>query len=180
MTDIKRRRGRKAPPSYPDAKEFLRRRREFLALLAKGALGAGVLGLMGCDSGGGDNVAYPGGVEGSLDSFDVVEDAVYPGGLADIPNPEDTWDSSGIAPEVPDVPDADDTYFVTDGMPPIPDDVTLEDVKDTQDWDGPAGVPPMPDTIDKDTCILPADVENDGFGPLPGEAPMPDTIDSEK
>ena len=100
MTEIRRRRGRKASPGYPDAKEFLRRRREFLALLAKGALGAGVFGLIGCDSGSGETLA---GVQRvPVDTYDTVEDVVYPGNM-DVPDPEETWDSGGIQPPPPDV-----------------------------------------------------------------------------
>jgi hypothetical protein len=145
VDDLKRTRGARSSTNYPDAKEFLRRRREFLALLAKGTLGIGVAGVLGCDPGGGgagDDAVLGGTDTRPQDSWttggvdmgpeepdltDTVDDARL-GGLPDLPDPPETWDLSGI-----------------DTGPAEPD---LEDAVDTHEWDGPAGVPPMPDTVD--------------------------------
>ncbi len=171
MSDLKRKPSKKAPPKYPAAREALSHRREFLALLAKGALGAGVLGLIGCD-GADDPYQIAGGLK-APDAVDIVDDAMsdvpVPGGIQ-APDTQ-TWDSGGVAP-LPDTQDVVEDKYQVAGDLPIPD------VHDTYDWDGPAGVPPLPDTVDKDTCTVPTDVEDD-FVPLPGEAPMPDVIEQE-
>ena len=150
MSELKRRRGARSAVRFPDAQEALKRRREFLALLGKAVLGAGVLGtgLLRCDSGGGAMV-MPDMIE---DAADVVEDAHI-------------WDSSGIAPPPPDTVDS----VGPDLKDVVPDEIHIQ---------GDLPRPPLPDTIQKDTCPYPEDVEGDGV-PLPGEAPMPDTIEHE-
>ena len=144
---MRRRRGTKALANYPDAKEFFRRRREFIALLSKGALGIGVVGVIGCDSASDDGWTIPGkdvqaeepkdtwttmGDDTRLrepDLSDTVDDARL-GGLPDLPDPPETWDLSGA-----------------DTGPAEPD---LKDTIDTHEWDGPAGVPRMPDSKDSE------------------------------
>ena len=156
MSDLKRRPSKKKTPRYPAAREALKHRREFLALLAKGALGVGVLGLgaAACDS---DGKPYE--IAGGLkapDTIDTIGDDVpVPGGI-----------------RAPDVVDVEETYY-TDGVIVPPKEVSSGE---THSWDT-AGV--MPDVVDKDSCTVPTDVEGD-FAPLPGEAPMPDTIDVEE
>jgi hypothetical protein len=170
MSDLKRRPSRKKTPRYPAAREALEHRREFLALLAKGALGAGMLGLIGCD-GANDPHNLGGVVVLPEDVVDVMDDVPVPGGIQ-APDTVDTqtWDSSGIQP-MPDVVDARDDWVAPGGPMPGPD---VTDIG--QDFI-PDGLPPMPDVVDKDSCTVPTDVEGDGFVPLPGEAPMPDTVD---
>ena len=154
MSELRRKRGARASAKYPDAKEFFRRRREFLALVTKGALGASMFGLIGCDS---DGKPYE--IAGGLkapDTIDTIGDDVpVPGGI-----------------RAPDVVDVEETYY-TDGVIVPPKEVSSGE---THSWDT-AGV--MPDVVDKDSCTVPTDVEGD-FAPLPGEAPMPDTIDVEE
>ncbi len=164
MSDLKRKPSKKKPPQYPAAREVLSHRRDFLALLAKGALGAGVLGLIGCD-GADDPYQIAGGLK-APDAVDIVDDA-----MADVPVPggiqaPDTqvWDSSGTAP-LPDTQTWD-----SGGIAPDVQDVSTDFIPD--------GLPPMPDVVDKDSCTVPNDVEDD-FVPLPGEAPMPDVIEQE-
>ncbi|MBM4370723.1 MAG: hypothetical protein FJ098_03670 [Deltaproteobacteria bacterium] len=162
---MKRRPGRRAPVPYMDAREFLRHRRDFLSLLGKGALGAGVLGLAACDSGSGE-----GG-----DSFQLMG-ALPPPDAADAVPDVPTFDSSGALPDLKDVTPGE-TGWVTDGIPSNPPE--LPDLKDVQSWEGPAGVPPLPDTVQletlqKDTCT-PGDAEGE-FPPLAGVPVMPDTL----
>ena len=173
MSDLKRRPSRKKTPRYPAAREALKHRREFLALLAKGALGVGVLGLgaAACDS---DGKPYE--IAGGLkapDTIDTIGDDVpVPGGIR-APDVVDTqtWDSSGIQP-MPDTIDTQDDWAAPGGPMPGPDIVDIG-----HDF-APDGLPPMPDVVDPDGCTIPTDVEGD-FAPLPGEAPMPDVIDPE-
>jgi hypothetical protein len=171
MSDLKRKPSKKKPPRYPAAREALSHRREFLALLAKGALGASVLGLIGCD-GADDPFQIAGGLK-APDAVDVVDDA-----MADVPVPggiqapdTQTWDSGGVAP----LPDTQDDEWTVDGTDSFPAPLDATDIGN--DFI-PDGLPPMPDVVDKDSCTVPSDIEGD-FVPLPGEAPMPDTIDPE-
>jgi len=186
MADLKRRPGTREATKYPNAKEFVHHRREFIALLAKGALGASVLGVMGCntgDSGAGDgpalpdvsDVAYPGGMEVPPDTHLPGDDTVVAPDVVDVV--EDEWTTAGVdmGPELPDLKDAGtDQEYVIDGIPSMPDEVSTGDLTDIHDWDGPAGVPPMPDTID-----AVEDVE-DEFPPLAGVPRMPDTVEPEE
>ena len=153
MSDLKRRPSRKTTPGYPAADEVMRQRREFLALVAKGALGVGVLGVFGCDA-----AKEPYELAGLLKAPDVVEDVEgeFPQLLGDMPAP-DTCTLQDVEGEFPPLA----------GEPIMPDVVKLEDVE--PEFPPLSGDEMMPDTIQAE------DVE-DEFPPLAGGIRMPDAV----
>ncbi len=128
----------------------MKRRREFLALLAKGALGVGVLGVMGCDSGGGGQApVHPGLDTQPKDTLDTAGVDWVTGGVdmgPELPNLEDTVEDARLG-GLPDLPDTPETWDLS-GIDTGPTEPDLKDAIEGHDWTGPAGVPPMPDTID--------------------------------
>ena len=185
MSDLKRRPSNKKPPKYPSAREALKHRREFLALLAKGALGVGMLGMLGCDEDGKEYEIAGGLKAPDYDTVDVVDDVPVPGGIQAPEDTTDTWYDSGVGPMPDDTYDTYDTKDTNDTNDwSVAGDLGV-DIKDNVDIEDigtdfiPDGLPPMPDLVDEDSCTVQPDVGDDINIPLPGEAPMPDVIEPE-
>jgi len=161
MSDLKRRPSNKQTPEYPAAKEVLRNRREFMALVAKVVAVAAVPGFTaGCMGVAPDRMP----VEPGPDTVEDVE-GEFPELLGDMP-----------APDTCTLQDVEDEFPPLAGEPIMPDTIKPHDVKDIEGEFPPlAGDEPMPDTIDPADVVEAQDVE-DEFPPLAGGIRMPDAV----